>query len=202
MEFFDLIWLQKGSESTWSNIEKLPTVLQEGLVPIREHRECKNKYGPNYFEHENICVGGRGIIARDGDSGGPLTCMRLIDKGSKNVVVPVLHGISSYSALKTSTRLPSVYTQVSFHMKFITETMEEYGIEETQFEENLSSRNHDTIGQRILPSIVEKRRKCLSFYYSRIQCFPDLFRKLDSLIDFCGHESKTNRRMHCLYCNS
>lgn len=85
--------------------------------------------------------------------------MRLIKKGSKNVVVPVLHGISSYSALKTSTRLPSVYTQVSFHMKFISETMEEYGIEEKQFEEHLSSENSDTIGQRILPSIVEKRKK-------------------------------------------
>ena len=53
---------------------------------------------------------------------------------------------------------PSTYSDT-----FITETMEEYGIEETQFEENLSSRNHDTIGQRILPSIVEKRRKFCHF---------------------------------------
>ena len=37
--------------------------------------------------------------------------------------------------------------------------MEEYGIEEKQFEEHLSSENSDTIGQRILPSIVEKRKK-------------------------------------------
>lgn len=115
-------------------------------MPIREHRECKNKYGPNYFPYENICVGGRGIIARDGDSGGPLTCMRLLENGK---VVPVLHGISSYSAMLTSNRLPSVYTQISFHMDFISGTMEEYDFDENSENIIFEPEIVDPMSQRI-----------------------------------------------------
>ena len=104
-----------GSESSWSTVEKLPDILQEGLVPIRTHHDCWVKYGNNYAINNNICIGGRGVIARDGDSGGPLTCLH--KRGGK--AVQVLHGISSYSALRSSNRLPSVYTQVSFFMDFI-----------------------------------------------------------------------------------
>jgi hypothetical protein len=90
-----------GADDTWDSVEKLAEILQEGMVPIRTNHDCMTKYGTQFTSYNNICIGGRGIIARDGDSGGPLTCLHKYN----GKVVQVLHGVSSYSALKEGDNL-------------------------------------------------------------------------------------------------
>ena len=73
-----------------------------GIVPIRDDDHCM--IYRTHYNHDgdyNICVGGRGIIARDGDSGGPLTCILKDENGELR---QVLYGASSFSAQKVSTR--------------------------------------------------------------------------------------------------
>ena len=73
-----------------------------GIVPIRKDDHCM--IYRTHYNHDgdyNICVGGRGIIARDGDSGGPLTCILKDENGNNR---QVLYGASSFSAQKVSTR--------------------------------------------------------------------------------------------------
>ena len=80
-------------------MERLPEVLQQGLVPIRESPECM-VYRTHFRSLYHLCIGGVGIIARDGDSGGPLTCI-LQTKG-KPKHHQVLYGLSSFSSARVS----------------------------------------------------------------------------------------------------
>ena len=75
--------------------EDLPDTLQYGKVPVRETPECM-VYRSHFRSIYHLCIGGRGIIARDGDSGGPLTCV----VKSKRRLNQVLYGVSSFSSAK------------------------------------------------------------------------------------------------------
>ena len=113
-------------------MERLPDVLQHGLVPIRESPECM-VYRTHFRSLYHLCIGGVGIIARDGDSGGPLTCI-LQTKG-KPKHHQVLYGLSSFSSarvrfmwsilsiicLQILTTAPSVYTKVSYYVDWIND---------------------------------------------------------------------------------
>ena len=116
-------WGYMGVEDNLELIEKLPDLLQEGIVPIRTKEDCKERYGRNFVPDKNICIGGRGIVARDGDSGGPLTCIRLSKR--RDELYYTLYGLSSFSAAKLTSRLPSVYTKVSMYVEWINEKIKE-----------------------------------------------------------------------------
>ena len=123
-------WGYMGVEDNLELIEKLPDLLQEGIVPIRPKEDCKERYGRNFVPEKNVCIGGRGIVARDGDSGGPLTCIRLSKR--RDELYYTLYGLSSFSAAKLTARLPSVYTKVSMYVEWIDEKIRESKRSEVQ----------------------------------------------------------------------
>ncbi|CBY37797.1 unnamed protein product [Oikopleura dioica] len=114
-------WGYMGVEDNIELIEKLPDLLQE--ASSFTYNSCKERYGRNFVPGKNICIGGRGIVARDGDSGGPLTCIRLSKR--RDELYYTLYGLSSFSAAKLTARLPSVYTKVSMYVEWIDNKIKE-----------------------------------------------------------------------------
>jgi len=95
--------------------DKFPSVLQvlEG-VPHYKIGKCFRKL-PYISKQRHICAGGiRGYDACTGDSGGSL--WRMVDSR------PLLYGITSYG-YQCATKLPGVYTKVSFFRKWIDKKM-------------------------------------------------------------------------------
>ncbi|XP_013170759.1 PREDICTED: venom protease-like [Papilio xuthus] len=98
------------------------TLLLKVTVPIRSSDNCKQYYGRNSKEDITktiLCAGELGKDSCKGDSGGPLMVAEEVD----NVYKYIQHGIVSHGPSKCGSLFPGVYTDVSWYIKWILDTI-------------------------------------------------------------------------------
>ena len=102
----------------------MPDELKWVEVPILDILSCTVQLNSTHLaiNERTICAGGDGRNACDGDSGGPLTCVR---NGTDGEEERYLCGIVSWrsSCLRNEQGLPDVYTDVSQHNGWIEKFM-------------------------------------------------------------------------------
>ncbi|XP_055381423.1 uncharacterized protein LOC129612005 [Condylostylus longicornis] len=113
----------------WGATEKhhVTSILQKAAFSITDHNKCKllyRRYNIRILE-SHICAGGENNIdACRGDSGGPL--FSLLKFGKNFIPRYVQYGVVSGGTAKCGTvSFPGLYSNVSFHMKWILDNMKE-----------------------------------------------------------------------------
>jgi len=95
----------------------LPDVLQQADIDVLTKEECQQKWASTPIERYHICVQDKATEQRgscNGDSGGPLNCMR---NGQYEVA-----GVTSWGVVGCRTSFPSVYARTSYFIDWIRET--------------------------------------------------------------------------------
>ncbi|XP_017076009.2 serine protease easter-like [Drosophila eugracilis] len=104
----------------WADYNKvIKTVLQTAIVANRDIEECKSLQLNNLFK-DLICAGDTTSDTCEGDMGNPLTG-ELLYGGVPRIFQ---FGISNFGF--SACKGPSVYTNVTYHMKWIEDTLFEY----------------------------------------------------------------------------
>ncbi|CAH2045746.1 unnamed protein product, partial [Iphiclides podalirius] len=98
------------------------TILLKVLVPVHTSEACKLYYNRNAKEDTTkniLCAGELGKDSCKGDSGGPLML-----EGDYNGNFKIIqHGIVSHGPSQCGSKFPGVYTDVSWFMKWILDTI-------------------------------------------------------------------------------
>lgn len=118
-----------GLTSEWSSPTEQSNVLLELQVPVIDNNDCRNYYkkiGDDatalQFSDRVICAGiHRGKSTCTGDSGGPLV-LPIADNGTFPYY---LIGLVSYAEGCARRNLPTVYTNIPYHIDWIQEKIKE-----------------------------------------------------------------------------
>uniref|UniRef100_A0A646QGP2 Serine protease n=1 Tax=Hemiscolopendra marginata TaxID=943146 RepID=A0A646QGP2_9MYRI len=96
-----------------------PNLLQKVSIPLISDDECQDRMGQHEVTESMICTWAEGKDACEGDSGGPMMCTGEDGKS-------YLAGITSWGLNCADHISPGVYTEVSYFLDWITETIEKH----------------------------------------------------------------------------
>ena len=94
-----------------------PDILQQAMIPIVSHEECKKKYD-RYDKQAHLCAGqghASGSGGCQGDSGGPLVCEK---DGTW-----YLHGAVSFGKRGCPTKYNTVFARITTYLPWIMDKL-------------------------------------------------------------------------------